>query len=169
MVKWTVENELNIDHYEVERSSEGRSFVKVGSQPARGNSGGITQEYDWLDIQPYDGNNFYRIRSVGIGGDIKYSEVVKVNITGEASMITVYPNPVKDNFIGVSFNNLPMGYYDIKLIGANGQLMFRQGINHPGGSQRIKLPIGSNFAQGVYNLEIVMPEKKKKIFRVVIG
>ncbi|MEO8769743.1 MAG: T9SS type A sorting domain-containing protein [Ferruginibacter sp.] len=168
MVKWKVENELNIDHYEVERSSEGRSFTKIGLQPARGNNGGTAQEYYLLDVQPFAGDNFYRIKSVGVGSDIKYSEVVKVNVAGDPSMIAVYPNPVKNGFIGISFTDQPKGYYDIKLFGTNGQLVLSQGINHPGGSQRIKFPIGSNFAQGVYNLEIILPAKKKRIFKVVI-
>lgn len=168
MVKWKVENELNIDHYEVERSSEGRSFSKIGSQPATGNGGGSSEEYNWLDKSPFAGNNFYRIKSVGIGNDIKYSEVVKVNMDGDPSLITVYPNPVKNDYIGLSFNDQPKGYYDVKLFGTNGQLILKRGINHPGGSQRITVPVSSSLAAGVYNLEIILPAKKKRIFRVVI-
>ncbi len=167
VVNWKVENELNIDHYEVERSSEGRSFKMIGSQVAKGNNSGLTQAYTWLDTEPFAGDNFYRIKSVGIGNDIKYSEIVKVNMKGDASMIVVYPNPVKDGVIGLSLNDQPKGFYDIKLLGANGQLLLKQQFYHQGGSERIKIPVGSNLSKGVYNLEIILPAKKKRSFKVV--
>ncbi|MFT3908119.1 MAG: hypothetical protein QM737_01730 [Ferruginibacter sp.] len=167
VVNWKVENELNIDHYEVERSSEGRSFKMIGSQVAKGNNSGVTQEYTWLDTEPFNGTNFYRIKSVGIGNDIKYSEIVKVSMTGQASMIVVYPNPVKDGLIGLSLNDQPEGNYDIKLLGVNGQLLLRHQFYHQGGSERIKIPVGTNLSKGVYNLEVIMPAKKKRSFKVV--
>lgn len=166
-VKWTVENELNIDHYDIERSSEGRSFTKIASQAASGNNGSATQNYTWLDREPFSGDNFYRIKSIGIGNDIKYSEIVKVNISGNASMIAVYPNPVKDGFIGLSFTDQPKGDYEVRLFGENGQVFIRQKISHPGGSQRVKIPVGSSLSKAVYNLEIILPGKKKRNFKVV--
>lgn len=168
MVEWKVDNEANIDHYEIERSHEGRSFIKIGELTATGNNSGQLQKYNWLDKEPFAGDNFYRIRSVETNAEYDYSEVVKVNLSGDGSMIVVYPNPVKDGYVGVSFNEQPEGQYDIKLFGSIGQLIFNQRIIHQGGSERIKFPVGPNLAKGVYNLEIILPAKKRKVFKVVI-
>ncbi len=63
MVEWKVENELNIQHYELERSADGRNFSKVNEQAARGNGSGAALVYNWLDTNPLEGDNFYRVRS----------------------------------------------------------------------------------------------------------
>lgn len=91
MVEWKVDNELNIHHYELERSADGRNFSKVNEQAARGNGSGAALVYNWLDINPLEGDNFYRVRSVGIANDNKLSQVVKVNMGKLPSEITVFP------------------------------------------------------------------------------
>ncbi len=170
VVDWKVENELNIDHYEIERSVKGDNFIKMGAHVATGNNGNGTALYQWVDVNPVTGDNFYRIKSVGIGNDIKYSEIVKVSMEAEPWMITIYPNPVRDHMIGISFNNLPQGDYDIRLFNLSGQLVLQERMTHPGGSQRKKIPVEAGIAKGVYNLEIIFPKGKgkKRVYKVVI-
>jgi hypothetical protein len=93
-VEWKVENELNIHHYELERSADGRNFSKVNEQSARGTGSGAALVYNWLDTNPLEGDNFYRVRSVGISGDSKLSQVVKVNMGKLPSEITLYTQPL---------------------------------------------------------------------------
>ncbi|HPH86275.1 MAG TPA: T9SS type A sorting domain-containing protein, partial [Ferruginibacter sp.] len=169
LVSWKVANELNISKYEVEHSSNGRNFSLLGTQVARGNGAGTTLQYSLLDIQPFAGDNFFRVRSIGFGTDTKYSEIVKVNMAENASMISVYPNPVKDGNIGLNLNNLPKADYDLNLYGVNGQLVLRQRINHPGGSQRLMVPVGMGYAKGVYTLEMINKVNgDKRYFKIVL-
>jgi hypothetical protein len=169
LVSWKVANEMDISQYEVEHSSNGRNFTLLGTKAARGNGSGITLQYNLLDVQPFAGDNFYRVRSIGFGTDSKYSEIVKVNMAEDASMITVYPNPVKDGNIGLNLNNLPKADYDLNLYGVNGQLVLRQRINHPGGSQRLMIPVGMGYAKGVYTLEMIDQVKgDKRYFKIIL-
>ncbi len=41
------------------------------------NNPGISAPYSFTDINSYDGDNYYRIETVGKSGDTKLSEVVK--------------------------------------------------------------------------------------------
>ncbi len=168
MVSWKVDNELNIATYEVEGSADGMSFRKLGTQPARGNGSGVTLQYNWLDEHPLTGNNFYRIRSIAIGGAVKYSQVVKVNMNGEPSSITVYPNPIKDNIIRVSFNNVAEGDYDVRLFSQSGQLHLQQNVYHVAGNENMSIPVQSGLAKGVYNLEISLRKGKKRVIKIMI-
>ncbi len=169
MVSWKVDNELNIATYEVEGSADGMSFRKLGTQPARGNGSGVTLQYNWLDEHPLTGNNFYRIRSIAIGGAVKYSQVVKVNIAGDPPMISAYPNPVKeDGIIRLSLTNEPKGVYQVNLLNAKGQVVLTRTINHDGGNSVYEFELkGSSIAHGNYMLQVAEGNKVKTTIKIV--
>jgi hypothetical protein len=52
-VTWKVENQLNIEGYEVERSMDGNNFIKLATLPVSGNS--PSGNYNWLDLNPVRG------------------------------------------------------------------------------------------------------------------
>jgi hypothetical protein len=168
LVGWKVANELNIAQYEVEHSADGRNFGKIGTEVARGNGNGSTLSYNWLDVHPFTGYNYYRIKSTGISNETKYSETVKINMAADAASIAVYPNPVQDGMIGLTFNNQPAGDYTVKLFAANGQLIWKQVVNHGGGSQRIMIPLAPALAKGIYNLQVHKPGGKQQAIEVNI-
>lgn len=168
LVSWSVANEMNIAHYEIQHSADGRNFSQVGTQAARNIAGLSSQQYNLLDLRPYGGDNFYRIKSINISGEIKYSDIVKVNMKGAPSSIMVYPNPVRDGVIRIEFTNQPKADYEVKLFGANGQLILKQYVDHPGGNQKLSIPIGTGLAKAVYNLEVIIPKGKKQVFKLVI-
>lgn len=162
-VSWDVANEEQIQHYEVERSANGSSFGKVHAEPATG-----VPSYNWLDTHPLNGDNFYRIRAVGIGGDIKYSEIVKVSRDKKASQIAVYPNPVKDDgILYVDMQNKPAGIYQVQLLNEAGQLVHTQSINHSGGSSVYSIQLYKMLAHGNYLLKVSNGSDVKLSFKVV--
>jgi hypothetical protein len=162
LVSWKVENEINIAQYVIEKSNDGRSFTQVGSKPSTGVS-----LYSWLDVQPFVGNNFYRIRSVGIGGENKYSRVVKLIITDNPS-ISVYPNPVKDDkLINVKLSETSQGIYNLRIINDLGQSLMTKTINHVGGTKEYPILLSNQFTHGHYNLEIMDMNKKKTVIKIL--
>ena len=100
LVDWTVLNELNMDRYYVERSSDATNFSDLDLVPAVGTS--AKAEYLFLDNAPVLGRNFYRIRMIGQNSEVSYSDVVEVLFTGDQSrLLGIYPNPVPN---GHAFN-----------------------------------------------------------------
>jgi hypothetical protein len=87
---WNVAGEREVNYYEIERSTDGRNFVKIGEVPARAASA-----YAYVDAQPLTGASFYRVRNVDLDGRSKYSYVVRYNANRVAANMQVYPNPVK--------------------------------------------------------------------------
>ncbi len=167
LVSWKVENELNIVRYEIEHSLTGRDLRKLATVSAVG-GGGATLQYSWLHVQPIKGDNFYRIKSIGTGNEVSYSNIVKANISGDASFITVYPNPIKDGMIGLSMNNQPAGYYEVKLYSSTSQLVINKRINYTGGNQRLVIPAGQSLAKGVYSLQLLLPDNRKQVFKIMV-
>ena len=161
-VEWKVENEINITKYEVEKSLDGSSFTKVNTKNVVGTNN-TSSTYNWLDENAVPGNNFYRIKIIETNGQIKYSTIVKVAIDKTAGGITIYPNPVKNNTIILQFNNQKAGAYQIQLINNTGQVMYKNTIQNNGGSSTGSINLPARLAAGIYQLEIISPDKNRVI------
>lgn len=94
---WLTANEKNCRGFDIERSADGREWAQAGftaSLSPNGNST-ITNEYHFIDRQPLNGQNYYRLKQWSTDGQYTYSPVR--NILFEAkNIIRVYPNPAKD-------------------------------------------------------------------------
>ena len=164
-VEWKVGNQVNIKEYEIEKSTDGITFTKTGTQVATGTNGGDAT-YNWLDVHAVTGNNFYRIRSIGFSGDVKISQIVKVLIGKARSGITVYPNPVVNKSILVRFNNMDKGFYQLKLINTAGQVVHVQQLNYPGGNGTQTLNLSQQLLAGSYQLQILNPGKGQTVIAI---
>ena len=102
ILNWQTDNEVNVDRFEVERSSDGTNFKKINNVQARNQS--EKNNYRFKDVQPGQGTNYYRIKIVDRDGTFKYSSVIKINIDN-FSIFQVYPNPVKYTIVvtGLTF------------------------------------------------------------------
>ncbi len=164
-VEWKVENETDMQQYEVEKSTDGRNFAKMNTTAAL-NQGSYT--YTWTDMNPVAGYNFYRIRSTSRSGEIKYSDIVKVLIGKPDAGITVYPNPVQNNTINLLMNNMEAGTYSLRLISSTGQVVQTLQLKHAAGNSTESIPLGSQVSRGTYNLEIIKPDKSRTAIRLIL-
>ncbi len=161
-VNWKVENEINIREYAVEKSANGVNFVKVGTVSASG----IT-EYAHVDESPFAGINFYRIRSMGVAGEVAYSKIVKVSYEAEP-MISIYPNPIKsDRKATISFKNVIAGRYTLKLTNNLGQVFMRKVIQHDGVTTQYDFTLSKSVINGNYTLEIIGQDNKKTSLKIL--
>lgn len=94
-VSWKTMDAFNVSHFEIERSEDGVSFEKVGSQEA--NENGI---YNFTDADVPQGTIYYRLKIIEMNEIIEYSSIKTVNIpitnvreiTNEGE-VTIYPIP----------------------------------------------------------------------------
>jgi autotransporter-associated beta strand protein len=155
-VEWTVENELNIKQYEVEKSTDGVNFVKVITMAACGTNS-ISSRYNWLDETVAGGNHFYRVRSIGVDGKMNFSNTVLVKMDHEFSGIRIIPNPVAGDLIKVKFYNLPAGEYQVRMLTAQGRVLVRKKIHYQSGDGPEKIIPGFKLTSGVYLLQFTSP------------
>jgi len=165
-VEWKVTNQRSIAKYELEKSTDGVNFTKVNTQQA---VTATDATYNWLDVNPVLGNNYYRIRSIGVGTDVKISQVVKVVMgKGIAPAITIYPNPVVNKTVTMLFTNMEKGVYQLRLFNTMGQLVLARSVNHTGGTAMQALVFDKGIAKGNYRLEIVKPDNSKISQSIII-
>jgi hypothetical protein len=93
-----------------------------------------------------------------------------VHIGKGVPSISIYPNPVSNDLLNMSFNNIEAGVFDVRIFNNLGQLMLSNKINHATGSSSEAVLFGKTLSKGTYQLEIIKPgEGGKETLQFVVG
>lgn len=166
-VQWKVENEVSMLKYEVEKSMDGTNFSPVNTTAVSGVNN-LSNTYNWLDINATAGANFYRIKMYDMAGRFRYSNIVKVDIESKFTSIVVYPNPVKNNVIGIQMGNQPGGTYYFRLVNAAGQTVYKTNGQYVAPNAAVTLKSAGKLSQGLYYLEIASRTKMVAVKKVIV-
>lgn len=149
-LNWETATEQNVSHFEIEYSTDGRSWSVIGTKAARGNSN-VIQSYSFLHEQVRGENNFYRIRTVDRDGRSSYSRVVTVKqeFTLRYSFDQVYPNPVREGKISIGLLAPESGEGKLAVYNATGLLVYSSGAEFMRGMNTLSLPV-TDFVPGIY-------------------
>jgi hypothetical protein len=74
-LSWSTASERNNDHFDVERSTDGMHFQRIGTVAGEGNSQQLLH-YTLLDEAPINGLNYYRLLQTDEDGTNTYSSIV---------------------------------------------------------------------------------------------
>ena len=91
---WHTASEINTNHFVIQHSTNGANYTGIGTVNAVGSGVG---SYQFEDIAPSNGTNYYRLQSVDKDGAVSYSKVVTVQLSASSKQLSVYPNPTRDN------------------------------------------------------------------------
>jgi hypothetical protein len=167
-VVWKVANEINITQYEVEKSTDGSNFTRIASVAVIGNGSNSFLSYQLLDKNVLEGNIFYRIKSIGIAGEINFSSIVKVmGLTSQKPSFTIYPNPVKDGLINLQMKNAAAGLYIVNIFNSSNQLVYSQQIQHSGTNLVAKIKGNQVLVPGSYYAVISCPNHTSLLLKFV--
>jgi len=143
-LSWSTVSEQNSLKFEIERSSDGKTFAPIAELQAKGNST-VRSNYSYSDAQPFTGNNYYRLKQVDKDGKFVYSEVQLVNFDLRIHPITVYPNPAT-TFLNIS--GLSSKSYTYHFISLDGRKV-EDGILQDG-----KINLTNASLNGMYILQV---------------
>ena len=88
---WKVDKELYTSHYEIQKADETDSFTTISSAAASNNDTVASYQYNDLRLATF--TNFYRIKSVGENGDVRFSDTIKIAFAKPKNGISIWPNP----------------------------------------------------------------------------
>ncbi len=114
-LQWTVGEENNVNHYEVERSVDGISFERVGNVDAMHKS-----SYTFTDTNPYAGRNYYRLKVVDIDAKYNYSSIQSLDFAQGQWNVQIVPTY---NESGVYTLQSNMSISSIQVYSTNGSLL----------------------------------------------
>ena len=162
LTQWVTENEQNVNHYEVQRSSDATRFLTISSKDARNLP--YTQQYEFEDHSPLSDIIYYRLKSIDNDGKYSYSKIIAISnrmIDGPGDLVIL--NPVH-SAITILNKTIQNGEYNYQLNNAAGQILQKGIINMSANSVSV-LQLSSATPAGIYLLEIRSAETyfRKKI------
>lgn len=167
LLNWVTENELNNDHFEIERSEDGVTFSGRGIVSGNGTTS-TTHYYNFTDeININASIIYYRLKIVDVDGKISYSKIValllKGNLKGD---IIVYPNPFEYS-VKIALNAESDVDAQYRIISFDGKEVLSRKIYLQKGNNIVVINDIGAVASGNYLLEVTMGTEKylKKIIR----
>ncbi|MEQ1677919.1 MAG: T9SS type A sorting domain-containing protein, partial [Chitinophagaceae bacterium] len=152
LLNWATATESGNDHFEIERSANGRDFAFLASVPGAGNSSSI-QYYAYTDKNPMSGINYYRLKQVDHNSHFTYSSTVMVNAgINQGMFMMVYPNPASGN-IKLSFTLLKNQEGLLQITDMSGKIVQSKAIRCIAGLSEMELNIAS-LPAGFYTISI---------------
>jgi hypothetical protein len=134
----------------LERSADQRDFKPIYSITA--DAVRCQQPFDYTDMQPLSGVNYYRLKITDIDGKITYSNIVAlINGSKGIALMNIVPNPVKGNTMKITSTSALPSKLDITITDVQGRIMKRETIDLIAGSNANEIKVG-NLAPGTYNV-----------------
>jgi hypothetical protein len=171
LVKWTTTFEINNDHFEIERSTDGTNYKTVGTVKGQGTSS-ISNNYQYSDEVRQNTINkndlYYRLKQVDLDGKATYSKVLIVRVyqTRALQSVSVTPNPTY-NDIKVSLQLNENSYIVTKVTSSNGTELMRKASRANAGSNYFTMEGTSRLQPGIYFLEVIVNSNERMMVKLI--
>jgi hypothetical protein len=154
-VSWTTASERDADHFEVQRSADGREFQTIGSVRANGSTLS-THDYNFFDKKPLAGLAYYRLRQVDTNGPSHLSEIVTARMGAPVkATMEAWPVPM-DATLTVRLMSPSAGAAVVRMLDLQGRLVQQQTEQLNAGVTDVLLPTQA-LAGGTYLVEVLLP------------
>ena len=91
-LRWVTESEQNTRNFTLEKSIDGINFSDLTTVFAAKNST-KTAKYEFIDNTPFNGNNYYRLKTNDLDGSSRYDGSIIVVNMERNGLVKFFPNP----------------------------------------------------------------------------
>lgn len=152
LLKWITEQEINNNHFEVERAFDGRNFSTI-ALVLDGFENGSKKSYQFKDNGAELQSKpviYYRLKQVDNDGKITYTNILVVKMqVANGITIQATPNPFTEN-LNVHFTAIENGKIEINLVNSNGQQVLTKRFDMSKGYVTVQLNGLAKLAPGMY-------------------
>ena len=150
LLRWQTANEALVDHYEIERSTDGTIWDDLATISALNNLQGST--YSYKDNTPQAKAN-YRIKTVTHSGAIMFSPSFSGGCADVTLPLTGYPNPANAD-VTLRVGLRAAGQATLQVVDAAGATVFTQNWTLTAGANQVVVPLYS-LAPGIYTVWLI--------------
>jgi hypothetical protein len=154
-ILWSTSSEINTSYFIIERTINGRDFLAIDTVKAAGNSTALVH-YKVKDLNPIEGNNYYRLTEVDMDGKISSGELIAARFSRTYHGLSVIPNPAETE-IGVNFESTKNTPVTISIIDAKGVHVFSKTLLTPTDGLNDALFNISKLSPGIYSVQLITP------------
>ncbi len=161
-VNWLTTSEVNVSHFEIERSKDGLLFEKLGQVNALNSA--LNNSYAFKDINALllgAEKLFYRLKIIDKDGKYSYSKIAVVNIRPGKDIFYVYPNPAHDKLL-IMINSSKEQTGSLIIYDASGKQVYSKSVIAMQGVNQQNISV-SALADGVYNIRFITPEGTRSL------
>lgn len=152
LLDWQTSQEINSDHFELFKSTDGQDFSLVATIKSAGFSSTV-KNYAYTDNNVSGSRNvYYRLKQIDANGKFSFSSVVKISLDAQTG-IEVFPNPFVSSFTA-SFSAAKKSNATLILRNTTGQTVFQEIIKVNKGSNSITISNLPVLNTGIYYLNI---------------
>lgn len=147
---WTTTNEVNNKQFEVEKSTDGTHFTRIGTVSGLG---GVTNTYNFTDENATAATNHYRLKQVDADGQSTLSRVIVLRGDMGDNQVKTTPNPFTSQ-INVSYQLAAEENLVIRMFDQSGRAVKTYYTTGGAGTNNINLSDVGKLPGGMYILEI---------------
>ncbi len=151
VLNWATLTELDNDYFEIQRKSPSHSFTKIGRVKGNGNSL-ITNDYQYLDLEPKNGTNYYRLKQIDYDGSYEYSNTISLEFDKDKNII-FFPNPSQSGIVNLKFDSTQKDELIISVYDVTGRLIINETKSTFPAVNQLELNF-SSLSKGVYFVKI---------------
>jgi len=165
---WTTASEKNSDGFEVQVSTTGADYHKIGFVASKSPNSQQQQNYTFVDTEAgKNGTRYYRLRQIDLDGTESFSPVRTVSFSGNvlATVTTAYPNPFT-SYVDLSIDAATAGTAPVRvqLIDMTGRIVHEQLISVENASLRVNALDG--LRSGLYLAKVSLPNGATQTLRI---
>ena len=144
VLNWATATEKNNEGFEIERSTDGKSFEAIGKVAGKGNASNLNT-YNFTDAKASTGVNYYRLEQRDFDGTTTYSKVIAVSAKGKAMDMSVAPNPVTDGRFSIRMA-ANANDAELMIVDLSGRIVHKQLVK----ANSNQLDMNLNLKRGMY-------------------
>ena len=150
---WQILEEQNVLQYEIEFSTTGTNFQRVGIVPANNSS-----TYRFSHTHSTGTKLYYRLRMVDNDSRFEYSKIIQVNASAAKGANFVRPSLINSRVLNLLINE---PFDEIQLISIEGKTVWRQSTNGRTGNMSFSLPalLPGNYLVRLLSNERIITQK----------
>jgi hypothetical protein len=149
---WATASEKDNNGFEVQVSTDGKKFQKIGFVKSEVGTTSMAQRYSFLDTKAVSGTRYYRLAQIDLDGTTTYSAIRAMALDGANGEIAAYPNPFEE-VVTVKLNGVEARKVNVTLTNSLGKVILEQQEETAGNT--ITVNTAGITIKGVYMLHVV--------------
>jgi len=164
-LNWNTIPGQSCDHFEIERSTDGNNFEKVGEVKKSGALSPNESFYFRDNVRPTLARNYdlyYRLKQIDVNGESTYSKVLITRMYNSRSLasLSITPDPVANDIL-VNVQLKIRSFVVIKLTDKTGNIVMKKSVRADDEFNTYKLDDTHQLQPGLYNLEIIVNSNER--------
>jgi hypothetical protein len=167
LISWQTHSESNNAFFTIQKSADCVNFsnlINVKSKAENGISN-TTLDYNYQDLKPFVGANYYRLVQTDINGLNKIASEIKVVNWNDGTQVSIYPNPVINN-VSVTYYSTSKHNLELRLFDALGKIIATKNVIANKGMNTYNMDM-ENFTVGNYQLQVIDRKGNANLFKIM--